>query len=59
MEYYCLRQGGRRQGRRTGDLQSIVPAGFEVGGVTGIGLSGKEKHSGNNEGSFHVSTLEV
>ena len=40
-----IRWGGRR-GRSFGDLQGAVPAGFEVVGVPGRGISVKGKHSG-------------
>ena len=36
----------RRQGRRSGDLQGVVPMGFEVGGVLDRGFTGKGGNSG-------------
>ena len=46
-------------GRSSVDLQGVVPADFEFGGVPGRGFPCKFKHSGDIEGSFHLSTLEV
>ena len=43
----------------SGDLQDVIPTGFEVGGVTGGGIIRKGKNSGKTEGAFHVLTMEV
>ena len=43
-------RGGRRRRKRSGDIQGVVPAHFEVSGMPGGGMPGKGKNSKNNEG---------
>ena len=45
--------------RKTGDLQGVVHADYEVGGLLGGGILGKGKDPRKNEGEFYVPTLEV
>ena len=52
-------RGGRRLGRRSGNLQGVVTEDFEASGVPGRGLPVKGKKPGEIKGAFHVSTMEV
>ena len=50
--------GVRRQKRRAGDIQGVVPADSELGGVPGGGMPGKGTDPREIEVAFHIPTLE-
>ena len=45
--------------RRAGDIQGVVPAYSEVGGVPNVGMPGEGKYPRETEGAFNVPTVEV